>query len=91
MDNLKTGGSFNLLSCYDTFNISITSNDRHDICTPIYEDNMYEEVEEYHDCLKDLGGPATADVILLDHNDMIISVDERKLIMYPVVTWNDTL
>jgi len=88
MEDTKTGGSFNLLNCYDIFGINITKNDMHDKCTPIHKENMYEEIDEYHTCLVELGCQVTADDILLDHDDMIISVDERKFILHPSVTWD---
>lgn len=44
MDDLKIGGSYNLLSCYATFGITITLDDMHDKCLSVYKENMYDEV-----------------------------------------------
>jgi len=44
MDDLKIGGSYNLLSCYTTFGITITLDDMHDKCLSVYKENMYDEV-----------------------------------------------
>lgn len=75
-----------MLNCYETFGVIITKHDMHEKCTDIHKENMYEEIAEYHICLNELGCQVTADDIILDHNDMIISVDERKFILYPNTT-----
>ena len=79
IDDKKIGGSFKLLQCYEAFGITITKSDMHEKCSQIYKDNMYERVEQYHQCLIDLGSQKTADVCLLDPYKMILSQDERKM------------
>jgi hypothetical protein len=64
--NTEIGGSFNLLSCYETFGISITVDNMHEKCTGIYKDNMYYSINEYHTCLNDLGSSITADRCYID-------------------------
>ena len=51
----EIGGSLNLLSCYETFGIEITLNEMHEKCTSIFEDDMSDNVSDYHICLQDLG------------------------------------
>jgi hypothetical protein len=36
-DNDQVGGSFNLLSCYERFGISLTEKDIHEKCTNAFE------------------------------------------------------
>ena len=40
LNNNEVGGSFNLLNCYERFEISLTEEVIHEKCTNAYEDNL---------------------------------------------------
>lgn len=54
-----------MLACYKTFDISITNKDMQEKCTDIYKDYMLEELDEFSECLVNLGASITADKCLL--------------------------
>jgi hypothetical protein len=66
-----------LLACYKTFDISITNEDMQDKCTDIYKANMLEELDDFNECLVNLGASMTADKCLLSPENVDFQLDKR--------------
>jgi hypothetical protein len=81
LDNKNVGGSFRLLSCYETFGINITNEVMQEKCTSIHEKSMADEVDKFKDCLVNLGAPVTADHCILDPYNVDFEAETRKNIL----------
>ena len=83
LDDEKIGGSQNLLKCYEAFNISLTLDNIHEKCLTTHQKNMKAEVNEYSQCLQDLGASRYYDNCWLDPQKVTISIDQREFIIEP--------